>query len=499
MRRSVYLDNNATTMVSHSVRKQMNRVLAHCYGNPSSLYKAARNSALILQESREQVARTIGADPREIIFTGSASEANNTILKALAEHVYPEKKKIVTTPIEHASVISTLEYLQTRGITVEYCHIDQKGRVDIDALQKQIDDSTFLICIMLANNETGAIQDIAKICKIARNRGVPVMSDCVQALGKVEVDVRQPGLDYASFSAHKIHGPKGVGALFVKEGSYFSPLIHGGHQEEGKRAGTEGLHNIAGFAAACKDVNKMRAKSQIIKELKQFFVNELRKLKPDIVINSPDPGQCLPNTVNISFPGVNNAVLMAYLDYNGIAVSAGSACNTQEDTPSHVLKAIGLSDEQARQSIRFSLSPEITPKDIKYVLDVIDGFLNKEKSPINVVTPGQLNENILMDTQNYILDIRFGYDRKFLNSLPNSHEAAFVTIHKYIDLIPRDKNILVVCQAGYNSPIVAYYLKSKHFKNVSFLLGGLVAWRLSHPGLYKKLAGQNVEKLKAGR
>jgi len=262
------------------------------------------------------------------------------------------------------------------------------------------------------------------------------------------------------------------------------------------RAGTEGLHNIAGFAAACKDVDKMLVKSQKTGELKEYFVDELRKLKPGIVINSPDSDKCLPNTVNLSFPGVSNAVFMAYLDYNGIAVSAGSACNTQEDAPSHVLKAIGLTDEQARQSIRFSLSTEITLKNIKYVLNVIDDFLHREKSPINVITPAQLNENLLMDPRTYILDIRFGYDRKILNSLPNSHEAAFVTIHKYIDQIPRDRNILVVCQAGYNSPVVSYYLKSKHFKNVGFLLGGMVAWRLSHHGLYKKLAGQNIEKLK---
>ncbi|UCE21749.1 MAG: aminotransferase class V-fold PLP-dependent enzyme [Candidatus Aminicenantes bacterium] len=498
LRKSVYLDNNATTRVSNPVREKMNYVLKHCYGNPSSLYKTARNSAIILEESREQVAATIQSQPREIFFTGSATEANNSILKSISEYSYPKKKKIISTPIEHASVISTLEFLQTRGIKVEYCPVDEKGKVNIDALEQMIDPSTFLICCMLANNETGTIQDLPKISDIARSHGVLIMSDCVQALGKIEVDVHKLGLDYASFSAHKIHGPKGVGALFVKEGRHFSPLIHGGHQEQGLRAGTESLHNIAGFAAACKDVDKMLQLSKKILDLKKKFIEALKELRPDFIFNSMEGDACLPNTVNITFPGVSNALFMAFLDYNGISVSAGSACDTQEDTPSHVLKAIGLSDEEARQTIRFSLSSETTPKNMKYAIKVIEECFSEEAPPINVVTPAQLDENIFMDEQNYILDVRFWYDRKFLNSLPNSHEATFYKFHRYVSQIPRNKNILLICQAGYYSPIIAYYLKSKHFKSVGFLLGGLLAWRLTHPDLYKKMAGQNVKKLMPG-
>ena len=498
LRKSVYLDNNATTRVTDSVRERINHVLKHCYGNPSSLYKVARNSATILEESREQVAAAIHSQPREIFFTGSATEANNSILKSISEYSYPKKKKIISIPIEHASVISTLDFLQARGIVVEYCPVDRKGIVIIDELEKMVDPDTFLICCMLANNETGTIQDLQKISTIARSHGALMMSDCVQALGKIEVDVHKFGLDYASFSAHKIHGPKGMGALFVKEGSHFSPLIHGGHQEQGLRAGTESLHNIAGFAAACKDADKMLLLSEKILGLKKKFIEELKELKPDIVINSPEDDACLPNTANITFPGVSNALFMASLDYNGISVSAGSACDTQEDTPSHVLKAIGLSDEDARQTIRCSLSSETTPKNMKYAIKVIQEYFSEEKPPINVVTPAQLNENIFMDEQNYILDVRFWYDRKFLNSLPNSHEATFYKFHKYVGQIPRDKNILLICQAGYYSPIIAYYLKSKHFKNVGFLLGGLLAWKLTHPDLYKKKAGQNIKKLTPG-
>lgn len=496
-RREVYLDNNATTRVSHPVRKKINYVLKHCFGNPSSLYKVARDSAEILEESRRIVAKTIGADIGEIFFTGSATEANNAVLKSVSEYFYPSKKKIISTPIEHASVISTLKYLESRGILVEYCPVNERGILDPEALKKMIDDDTFLLCIMYANNETGSLQDIPAISQIAKRNNILLLSDCVQALGKIKVNVRNLGLDYATFSAHKIHGPKGVGALYIRQGAPFHPLIHGGHQEYGKRAGTEGLHNIAGFTEACKQVNDILEKSGSLMNLKTLLVEEIRKIKPDIIVNSPREG-CLPNTVSVTFPGVNNAVFMAMLDSNGIAVSAGSACNTQDDSPSHVLKAIGLSDQAARETIRFSLSSETSRKDIMYVLRIIKDYFGNGKPPINIIMPGQLKENLLFDKDTYILDVRFWYDRKMLKGLPNSHEASYFSIGKYLKRIPRDKNIIAVCQMGYNAPIAAIYLKSKKFKNVGFLFSGLFGWKLTHNELYKKYAGQNIEVLKPG-
>jgi len=413
----------------------------------------------------------------------------------VSEFSYPEKKKIISTPIEHASVMSTLDYLKGKGINVEYCPVDTKGRVVLEKFEQMVDSDTFLICCVFANNELGTIQNIKRIAEIAKEHGVLMMSDCVQALGKVKVDVKDLGIDYASFSAHKIHGPKGVGVLFVKEGSPFLPFIHGGHQEEGMRAGTEGLHNIAGFAEACKDVEKMLSKAEKILSIKEQFISELRSIKQDIVVNSPEES-CLPNTASITFPGVNNAIFMAVLDYHGIAVSAGSACNTQSNEPSHVLKAIGLSGEEARETIRFSLSDETSWKDIKYVIRVVRDFLEDRLPPITTVHPMQLNENILLSENTFILDVRFWHDRKILKSLPNSHEASFFSFKKCFHQIPKDKNILIICQAGFNSPIVAYYLRAKGFKNVSFLLTGLVGWKLSHPELYGKLAGTNIVKLK---
>ena len=345
--RHVYLDHNATTPVSSRVQRSMNHVLKNNYGNPSSLYTMGRKSAGIIEKARQQVAGAMHADAQEIFFTGCATESNNAVLKALSSHFYPGKRKIISTPIEHPSVINSLEFLRTQGIIVAYCPVDRQGRVLLPELEKLIDDETFLVCCMLANNETGTIQDMAAITQIARQRNVLMLSDCVQALGKIPIDVRALGIDYASFSAHKLYGPKGVGAVYVKQGSPFTPFMHGGHQENGMRAGTESLHNIAGFGTACQAVDKLLEHTENMRVLKHQFTEQLREIKPDCVINSPEEG-CLANTVNVTFPNVDNAGLIAMMDYYGIAVSAGSACSTGEDKPSHVLKAIGLSDQAAR-------------------------------------------------------------------------------------------------------------------------------------------------------
>jgi cysteine desulfurase len=245
--RQVYLDHNATTPVSPQVRKKMDQALKKHYGNPSSFYGIARRSAGIMEQARKHVSQAIHADPSEVIFTGCASESNNAVLKSLTDRFYPAKKKIISTPIEHPSILNTLAYLETRGVIVEFCPVDEHGRVLLAELEKQIDADTFLVCCILANNETGVIQDIAAVTKIARKHGALVLTDCVQALGKIPINVHAWNVDYASFSAHKLYGPKGIGALYVKQGSPFMPLLHGGHQENGLRAGTESLHNIVGL------------------------------------------------------------------------------------------------------------------------------------------------------------------------------------------------------------------------------------------------------------
>jgi len=491
--RQVYLDHNATTPVSDRVRKKMERVLKSQYGNPSSFYGLGRESARLVEQAREQVAKVLHADPAEVIFTSCASESNNAVLKSVTAHYYPRRKKIVSTPIEHPSVMNTLAYLETQGVIIDYCPVDDKGRVRLAELEKRVDDDTFLVCCMLANNETGVIQDLKAVARIARQRGALVLTDCVQALGKIPIDLHAWDVDYASFSAHKLYGPKGVGALYVKQGSPFTPYLHGGHQESGLRAGTESIHNIVGFGAACQQVDKLLTHAGQTRALKRQLIQRLKEIKPDCVINSPETeSECLPNTLSVTFPGVENAGLMGMLDYRGIAVSAGSACSTGEDTPSHVLKAIGLSDQAARETIRISLGADTSARDIRYMAQVAQDYFEGRVSFVNMLAPAQLNENILFDEKTYILDVRPPDDRKRFKGLPNAHEVNPLRVENYLKQLPRDKEILVYCPGGGLSIMISYYLKSKGFKRVMNLRGGLDGWRKRRSDLYEKYAGQNV-------
>ncbi|MFN8402913.1 MAG: aminotransferase class V-fold PLP-dependent enzyme [Anaerolineales bacterium] len=491
--RQVYLDHNATTPVSSHVQSKMDQALKYHFGNPSSFYRVGRKSAELLDEARQYVANAIHADLSEVHFTACATESNNAVLKSVAAHFYPKKKKIVSTPIEHPSVLNTLAYLETQGVIVEYCPVDNKGRVRLAELEKLIDDDTFLVCCMLANNETGVIQDIKAVGNIAKKHGALVLTDCVQALGKIPIDLHAWDVDYASFSAHKLYGPKGIGALYIKQGSPFTPFLHGGHQESGLRAGTESIHNIVGFGAACEDVDKLLAHSKQIVALKRRLTQRLKEIKPDCVINSPEAeSECLPNTLSVTFPGVENAGLMGMLDYRGIAVSAGSACSTGEDTPSHVLKAIGLSDQAARETIRISLGRDTSASDIQYTTRVIRDYIEGRISFVNMLTPAQLNENILFDEKTFILDVRPGDDRRKHKGLPNSHQVNPLHVENYLKQLPRDKNILVYCPGGGLSVMISYYLKSKGYKKITNLRGGLDGWRKRRSDLYEKYAGQNV-------
>jgi cysteine desulfurase len=376
-KKHVYLDYNATTYVSKRVRRVMKRVLKYYWGNPSSAYYMGKMSAQIIENARQQVADAIHAHPHEIYFTGCATESNNAVLKSLSHHFYPEKKKIISTPVEHPSIINTLEFLQTQGVVVQYCPVDRYGCIVMNELENLIDSDTFLICCIFANNEIGTIQNVKEISTLAKSRDVLVLSDCVQAFGKIPVNVKDLGVDYATFSAHKLYGPKGVGALYAKISSPLEPFIHGGHQEEGMRAGTESVHNIAGFGAACKDVKKLLAHSEKTRNLKEQFIELCKDIKPDVIINSPTE-DCLPNTISVTFPNLNSGELMMMLDYHGIAVSSGSACSTHLNKPSHVLKAIGLSDKAAEETIRISFGKDTTARDIRFTIKVIANYLKSE-------------------------------------------------------------------------------------------------------------------------
>ena len=496
LRQKVYLDNNATTMIAPAVRKVMEKALRTCYGNPSSNYRDAQDAAALLYNSRQAVARSIGALPEEIIFTGCASESNNQILFSCVENAPPGRKTIVASPIEHPSVSKTLEYLEKKGTVVRYCPVDSQGRIVFDILSSLIDNTTLLVCIMYANNETGVLQDIPAIAHLAHQNGAWVMSDCVQALGKTPVHIKELNVDFASFSAHKIHGPKGIGAVFVRSGLPISPFIHGGHQEKELRAGTESTHNIAGFAEACRRIPQNLAAAGNTARFRNELALGIQKILPSARINTPYRKQgALCNTLSVTFPGFDAAEAIGFLDYNGISVSAGSACNTEANEPSAVLKAIGLTDEESRQTLRFSLSDKTSGRHITYTLNILRYYLERRALPVTMIHPSHIDENLLFNKTVFIVDIRRFYDRKFLKGLPNSHETSFAEIRAHPELLPRHKNILFVCQGGTDGPIAGYYLRAKGFKNVSFVMGGIIGWKLFQPALYNKYGNSNKQVL----
>jgi cysteine desulfurase len=494
LRREVYLDNNATTKVAKRVQEKMASVLKLQFGNPSSIYQAGRNAAAVVEDAREAVAGPINANTEEIIFTSGATEANNHILRVLAEVQPSDKQAILASPIEHPSVKNTLAGLEQKGFIVKFFPVDNKGRALIDKLEALIDEQTFLICCMLANNELGTIQDLSSISRIVKEHNLLLFSDCVQAIGKIPLDIKALGIDYASFSAHKLHGPKGVGALYIRQGAPFAPFILGGHQEQDRRAGTESVHNIVGFGEACRAVSDLLNRMKVVADLRNRFLEGLKEIKPELIVNTA-LGNTTPNTLNITFPGVSNAELMAVLDLHGICVSAGSACNSAGNEPSHVLKAIGLSDTAAQETIRFSLSTETTQKEIDYTLRIIREFAEGRMPTVNVLKASHVNRDFLNNDENYILDVRFGYERALLKGLPNSHEVSLLSFKRYIHHFPRDKNILVVCMGGVDATAIAYRLRDKGYKNVSLLLGGVIAWRIAQVELYSEMAGTNITKL----
>jgi len=398
-------------------------------------------------------------------------------------------------------VMKTLEVMEASGARVEFCPLDGSGRVDFARMGPMVDERTALVCCMLVNNETGVAQDVVRLAALAHSAGALVFSDCVQALGKVPVDVRALGVDYASFSAHKVHGPKGVGALFARSGVPLAPLIYGGHQEGGRRAGTEGLHNIAGFGAACEGIADMLAAVPHVARLRDRLAEIITSLLRDSVVHTPSE-HAVANTLSVTLPGIDASHAIALLDYHGIAVSAGSACNTEANEPSHVLKALGLSDDEARHTLRFSLSVHTTTADIRYVEKVLRTYLaggELNRFPVTMISPSQLDEDMLSNEKLCFLDVRSSTDRKMLKGLPGSRETSLRALRNATKQIPRDRSIIVVCQAGMDSAMVAYYLRAKGFRDVSFVIGGIVGWKLAQPDVYRRLGNHNISPIDSQR
>lgn len=376
-KRFVYADNSATTRISEPVLNAMMPYLTKYYGNASSIYSIGMESAKAILRSREAVAAALGAKTSEIYFTSGGSEADNWAIKCAADvGAKSGKKHIITTVFEHHAVLHTCEYLEKHGFEVTYLPVDEMGLVHVEDVEKAIRPDTCLVSVMFANNEIGTIQPIAEIGALCRSKKVLFHTDAVQAVGNVPIDVAAMNIDLLSLSGHKIHAPKGIGAMYMRTGINLPNLIHGGAQERSKRAGTENVASIVALATAITEaVKDIPAKQEKLSKMRDRIISELLKI-PQSRLNG-DPEKRLCGNVNISFRGIEGESLLLSLDLEGICASSGSACTSGSLDPSHVLLAIGLPHSTAHGSLRISLSEENTDDDVDYICEVVPRIVEK--------------------------------------------------------------------------------------------------------------------------
>jgi cysteine desulfurase len=383
--RNVYLDYSATTPVKEEVLKEMIPYFTEKFGNPSSLYDKGLEAKAAVDHAREQLAALINADPKEIYFTAGGTEADNWSLMGVADKLKDKGNHIITTKIEHHAILHSCEFLEKHGYEVTYLGIDKNGRISLEELENAITDKTILISVMMVNNEIGTVQPIKEIGKIAKAHKIIFHTDAVQALGNVPIDVKDMGIDLMSMSSHKIYGPKGEGALFMRKGLRISNYIHGGAQENSKRAGTENLTGIVGFGKAAELARVNFDKHvQHCSELRNYLVDRILKEIPDTQLNGTMEGRH-PGNANITFKFIEGESILLLLNQFGISVSTGSACSSKSLEPSHVLVALGVPVEMIHGTVRFTVGDFTTKEDIDYVIEKLKIIVEKLRalSPIN--------------------------------------------------------------------------------------------------------------------
>jgi cysteine desulfurase len=377
--KTIYLDNNATTKVAPEVVEAMLPYFTELYGNASSMHTFGGQIHGRIEVARAQVADLIGAEPEEIIFTGCGSESDNTALMSAVE-CNPAKRHIITTKVEHSAILNFCKHLSGKGYRVTYLPVDTLCRFNMDALLEAIDDQTAVVSVMYANNETGVIFPIAEIGKILRDRGILFHVDAVQAAGKIPINLKELPVDMISLSGHKLHAPKGIGVLYVRKGIRFCPYLIGGHQERGRRAGTENVASIIGLGKACELAKKELAGGTArLAALRDRLEAALLKSCPDAVVNG-DRENRLPNTTSISFEYVEGEAILLRLNEYGICASSGSACTSGSLQPSHVLRAMGIPYTAIHGSVRFSLSSYNTQSEIDRVIEVLPPIIKELRS-----------------------------------------------------------------------------------------------------------------------
>jgi len=385
---ALYLDHNATTPLHADALKAMLPWLESHFGNSSSVHQFGRQARKALDEARSHVAALIGASPEEIFFTGSGTEADNLAVKGIARALRCRGTHLVTSAIEHHAVLHSMRALKDEGFSITAAGVDRQCKVNPDEVLAAVTDSTVLVTIMHANNETGAIQPIERIGAQLRERGIPFHTDAVQSAGKLPIDVKQMPVDLLTLSSHKIQGPKGVGALYIRKGTPMpKPVIDGGGQESGIRAGTVNVAGIVGFGAAALHAAKTLSDSApYLAYMRDYLEDGIRRIAPDALILTDRAGR-LPNTVAVCFPNQAEGHLVERLDQRGFAVSSGAACTADRTEPSHVLTAMGIEPSLARGSLRFSLGTEITEYDIDEVLKALKSVLKSDPKPVSLLSP----------------------------------------------------------------------------------------------------------------
>ncbi|MCX9014796.1 MAG: cysteine desulfurase NifS [Candidatus Methanoperedens sp.] len=375
MVRSIYLDHSSTTQVKPEVAEAMYPYFSGKYGNPSSLYAIGREAKKAMEEARQKVADLIGAKKEEIFFTGSGTESDNLAIKGIAYKNRGKGAHIITSSIEHHAVLNTCKYLEKQGFDVTYIPVSREGLVNPDDVEKAVTDKTILISIMHANNEIGTLQPIREIGKLAKKNKIPFHTDAVQTAGKIPVNVDELNADLLSLSAHKIYGPKGVGALYIRKGTILEPMLHGGGHERNIRPGTENVPGIVGFGKAAELAREHLPEEEKLAELRDSLIRGILEIE-DSYLNG-HPKERLPNNANFRFSFIEGESMVLTLDMNGIAASTGSACSSTSLEPSHVLMALGLKPEEAHGSLRLTLGTGNTQEDVDYVVSVLPGIVGK--------------------------------------------------------------------------------------------------------------------------
>jgi cysteine desulfurase len=373
---TIYLDNNATTAVAPEVLEEMLPYLRDLYGNPSSMHTFGGQLGSKIREARAKVAALLGAEPEEIIFTSCGTESDNTAIMSALE-IYPQKRHVITTRVEHPAVYNFCKHLARKGYRVTYIPVDSRGRLNMDAFYKALDDDTAIVSIMYANNETGVVFPIEEIGTVLRERDILFHTDAVQAVGKIPLNTQTLPVDMLSLSGHKLHAPKGIGVLYVRKGTRFYPYIIGGHQEHGRRAGTENIASIIALGKACElAADNLETEVTYLSRLRDKLEAALLEKSPDARVNG-DTEHRLPNTTNISFEYVEGEAILLRLDEYGICASSGSACTSGSLEPSHVLRAMGVPFTAMHGSIRFSLSRYNTEAEIDKVIEVLPPIIRE--------------------------------------------------------------------------------------------------------------------------